>query len=252
MSSQIGNPFRFSTIAHRNHEYLSPLSDDKALQLIGSLCEGLDHHDIVLDAGCGKAAFLRKVLELSPARGIGVDINASFLRSARDEWRGAAERLQLIESTVLEHARPQDAYAAVLCVGSVHAFGSFDQCLKTCFEWLEPGGRLLVADGYWKQPPSSDYLAAIDGTQDEFGTHAQNAGRARTCGYVVLRTATSSDDEWDEYEGKYCNAMMRYLGKHPDDPDAEAFSARMQNWHMAYLKWGRSTLGFGYYLLMKP
>ncbi|HEY1997049.1 class I SAM-dependent methyltransferase [Paraburkholderia sp.] len=252
MSSQIDNRFRFSTIAHRDHEYLSPLSSDKALQLIRSLCDGLNNDDIVLDAGCGKAALLRKALELSPCSGVGVDINASFLLGAREEWRGDPGRLRLVESAVLEHPRPHEAYAAVLCVGSVHAFGSFDQCLQICFEWLKPGGRLLIADGYWKQPPRADYLAAIDGTHDEFGTHAQNAERARACGYVVLRTATSSDDEWDEYEGKYSNAMMRYLGDHPDDPEAAAFSARMQNWHMAYLKWGRSTLGFGYYLLMKP
>jgi hypothetical protein len=132
----------------------------------------------------------------------------------------------------------------------VHAFGSFDECLRTSFEWLKPGGRLLIADGYWKQPPSAGYLAALNGTLDEFSTHAENAQRAQACGYVVLRTTTSNDDEWDEYEGKYCNAMMRHLADHPDDPEAEAFSARMQSWHMAYLKWGRATLGFGYYLLM--
>jgi SAM-dependent methyltransferase len=212
----------------------------------------LTEHDAVLDAGCGKAALLRALLHLAPARGIGVDINADFLDSARFEWHGAASRLRLLNCPVLDHPRREQSYAAVLCVGSVHAFGSFEQCLRTSFEWLKPRGRLLVADGYWKQAPSSDYLAAINGTPDEFSTHAQNAARAQACGYVVLRTATSSDDEWDEYEGKYCNAMMRYLAAHPGDPEAQAFTARMQNWHMAYLKWGRSTLGFGYYLLMKP
>jgi SAM-dependent methyltransferase len=252
MSGTSSNPFRFSTIAHGDHHYLSPLSPSKAQQLLGSLGDGLTAHDVVLDAGCGKAALLRELLELCPARGVGVDINAAFLDHARLEWPGPVHRLQLLDCPLLEHSREAEAYAAVLCVGSVHAFGSFDACLRTCFEWLKPGGRLLVADGYWKQPPSSGYLAALNGTFDEFSTHADNAQRAQACGYVVLRTATSNDDEWDEYEGKYCNAMMRYLAAHPEDPEAEAFSARMQNWHMAYLKWGRATLGFGYYLLMKP
>jgi len=252
MSSTSSNPFRFSTIAHRDHHYLSPLSPSKARQLLGGLCHGLTAHDVVLDAGCGKAALLRELLELCPARGLGVDIKAAFLDHARLEWPGPANRLQLLDCPLLEHPRGVEAYAAVLCIGSVHAFGSFDECLRACFEWLKPGGRLLVADGYWKQQPSTGYLAAINGTLDEFSTHAENAQRAQACGYVVLRTATSNDDEWDEYEGKYCNAMMQHLAEHPDDPEAEAFSVRMQNWHMAYLKWGRATLGFGYYLLMKP
>lgn len=113
-------------------------------------------------------------------------------------------------------------------------------------------GRLLVAEGYWKQPPSQSYLDVLSGTADEFVSHAENAGRASASGYNLLRTATSSDDEWDEYEGKYCNAMMQYLAANPADPDAREFSARMQNWHEAYLKWGRTTLGFGYYLLSRP
>lgn len=46
--------------------------------------------------------------------------------------------------------------------------------------------------------------------------------------------------------------MMQYLAANPADPDAREFSARMQNWHEAYLKWGRTTLGFGYYLLSRP
>jgi SAM-dependent methyltransferase len=252
MAGTYSDPFRFSTIAHRDHHYLSPLSPSKAQQLLSSLGDGLASHDVVLDAGCGKAALLRELLDLCPARGVGVDINPAFLDHARLEWAGPADRLQLLNCPLLKHSRAAKAYTAVLCVGSVHAFGSFGECMRTCFEWLKPGGRLLVADGYWKQPPSTGYLEALDGTLDEFSTHADNAQRAQACGYVVLRTTTSNDDEWDEYEGKYCNAMMRYLADHPDDPEGEAFSVRMQNWHLAYLKWGRATLGFGYYLLMKP
>jgi hypothetical protein len=62
---------------------------------------------------------------------------------------------------------------------------------------------------------------------------------------------SSSGDEWDEYEGRYCDAMMRYLATHPDDPDSAKFLKRMQDWHSSYLQWGRATLGFGYYLLVR-
>ena len=35
--------------------------------------------------------------------------------------------------------------------------------------------------------------------------------------------------------------------------DLEArLTADAQRWHDAYLRWGRQTLGFGYYLLRRP
>lgn len=247
--------FRFSTIAHRNHRYLSPLSRHKADGLVRSLVSNLSVDDVVLDAGCGKAALLLDVLRLSPVRGVGVDINQRFLDEARTQFLQecpAQSRLSLINARLLDHPRPDGGYAAILCIGSTHAFGSFEECLHVSSGWLKPNGLLLVAEGFWKQPPSQSYLDVLGGTADEFVSHAQNAVRASASGFNVLRTATSSDDEWDEYEGKYCDAMMQYLAAHPDDPDAKAFSERMQAWHSAYLNWGRTTLGFGYYLLSKP
>jgi SAM-dependent methyltransferase len=254
MSSTSHNSFRFSTIAHHNHRYLSPLSRSKACELVRSLSCTLSANDFVLDAGCGKASLLRDVLCMSPARGVGVDINQHFLDEARASFQQefpADFRLSLINAPLLEHPRPQEGYSAILCVGSTHAFGSFEECLRISREWLKPNGLLLVAEGYWKQSPPREYLDLLGGAADEFTTHAGNAQLARALGYNLVRTATSSDDEWDEYEGKYCDAMMQYLVANPDDPDAVAFSKRMQDWHSGYLQWGRATLGFGYYLLAR-
>ena len=135
------DPLRFSTIAHSNHRYLSPLSQNKAHELLRSFVANFSADDIVLDAGCGKAALLRDVLHLSPARGVGVDINQSFLDEARAAFQQDSpndSRLSLINAPLLEHTRPEDGYAAILCVGSTHAFGSFEECLRVAFDWLKP------------------------------------------------------------------------------------------------------------------
>src|SRR5438093_9965905 len=135
--------------------------------------------------------------------------------------------------------------------------------------WVEPGRRfagrrIRVGVGSaraWerrfvrrrlKRPPEPEYLEALGATEDEMTTHAGNAARAREAGFRVLSTATSNDDEWDEYEGRYCAAIERYVEVHPDDPDADAMAARICGWHEAYLRWGRDTLGFGFYVLLKP
>jgi hypothetical protein len=46
--------------------------------------------------------------------------------------------------------------------------------------------------------------------------------------------------------------MERYLDANPDDPDSGAMALRIRAWHDAYLRWGRDTLGFGFYVLLKP
>jgi SAM-dependent methyltransferase len=143
-------------------------------------------------------------------------------------------------------------HAAVICMGSSQAVGSFADALAWAFRALRPGGVALFGDGYWKHPPPADYLDVLGATADEMGSHADNAARAREVGFRVLRTMTCNDDEWDEYEGLYCNAVERYVEANPDDPDASAMAQRIRRWHDAYLRWGRDTLGFGFYFLLKP
>lgn len=106
------DPFRFSTIAHSDHRYLSPLSRRKARELVRSLIANFSAEDVVLDAGCGKAALLRDVLRISPARGVGVDINQSFLDEAQAAFNQDFPndaRLSLVNAPLLEHTRrPED------------------------------------------------------------------------------------------------------------------------------------------------
>ncbi len=145
-----------------------------------------------------------------------------------------------------------ERFDAVICMGSSQAVGTFADALSWAWRALRPGGTALFADGYWKQPPTQDYLDVLGATADEMQSHAGNAALARDAGFRVLATATASDDEWDEYEGLYCNAVERYVDAHPEDPDIEAMDGRIRPWHDAYLRWGRDTLGFGFYLLLKP
>ena len=88
--------------------------------------------------------------------------------------------------------------------------------------------------------------------EEELSDHAGNAERAVRAGFQVLYTTTANADEWDEYEGLYCRAKLRWAAANPRDPDAATIAADAQRWHDAYLRWGRQTLGFGYYLLRRP
>jgi SAM-dependent methyltransferase len=244
---------KFSTIAHANHRYYGPMSPARASALVKLF--DLAANDDVLDIGCGRAQLLMELLAAHPARGVGVDRNAAFIARGNATARelNLADRLTLIAKPLTEAIAEDRRFAAVLCLGSSQAIGTLAEAMAWAFRALRPGGVALFADGFWRAKPASEYLDALGGaTEDEMQTHAGNADLARAAGFRVLYTMAASDDEWDEYEGLYCSSVERYVDAHPEDPDSVAMGERVGRWHEAYLRYGRATLGYGYYLLLKP
>ena len=240
---------RVTTIAHADHLFLSPLSLSKADWLIDLL--DLPSGASVLDVGCGKAAFLRRVLERYPtAAGIGIDINAGFLATAAAEaiGEGVARRLTLQQRPAAEYLETSPRFDALLCSGASHALGGFDGVTAAASRILNRAGVLLLGEGFWRQLPAPDYLSVLGATIEEMTDHAGNVARLRRAGFDVLAAAAASADEWDVYEGLYCRAQIRWARAHPEDPFASEMLVKASRWHDAYLRWGRDTLGFGWYL----
>jgi cyclopropane fatty-acyl-phospholipid synthase-like methyltransferase len=246
------DPHKFTTIAHSTHRYYSPLSPSRVDALIAALAVPATAQ--VLDVGCGRGGFLLDLLAASGARGLGVDSNATFIAAAQAaaRERGLDARATFVAQPLRDAVGADARFDAIVCMGSSQAVGTLAEAMAWGHRALVPGGVALFADGYWKRPPDPAYLAHLGATADELATHAGNAEVARAAGFRVLSTATANDDEWDEYEGRYCAAMERWLDAHPDDPDAAAMGARIRGWHDGYLRWGRATLGFGFYVLLKP
>ncbi|MDI1480853.1 methyltransferase domain-containing protein [Polyangium sp. y55x31] len=253
MTAPAPDRLKFTTIAHATHRYLSPLSPEKATRLLDGLA--LRESAEVLDIGCGRAGFLLDLVERSPVSGLGVDLNAAFIASARAEAtrRGVEARVRLVDRPLVEVVGEAARFDAIVCMGSSQAIGTFAEALRWAHAHLVPGGVALFADGFWRRRPDPGYLEALGGaTEDEMNTHAGNTRVAREAGFCVLSTACASDDEWDAYEGRYCAAIERYVDANPADPDVPAMAARIRAWHDAYVTWGRDTLGYGFYTLLKP
>lgn len=237
-----------SAIGHSDCAFFCPLSGARADDLIGRL--QIPSGGLALDIGCGRAGLLRRLLTLrSDLRGVGVDIDAVALAQARAlaDADGIGNRLELRTEDAAAAGPGTDRLDAVMCVGASHAVGGFAALAALAARRLAPGGVLLVGEGFWRRAPDPAYLAALGAQPDELVTHAANAERLAEAGLTLLFTEASSEAEWDDYEGRYLAAKVRWARANPGDPDAPAILASAQDWHAAYLRWGRETLGFGWY-----
>ncbi len=246
------NHARFSTIAHRSHTFCSPMSDARAQRLIELLT--LSKKSTMVDVGCGKAAFLLQAMAETGAHGTGIDPNEAFLTSAETHAQQLQlqDRLELRRANAAETDLPPASFDVAICIGSSHAFGTYRDALAALARLTRPGGHILIADPYWRKEPDDAYLSFLGAQRSSHMTHAENEAAGSAEGLVPLYSCVSSADEWDHYEGLFCRSVELFVHEQPSNPDANAFRARIRAWREAYRTWGRETLGFGFYLFLKP
>lgn len=233
----------------------NPISSEKADRLISYL--KLPAGACALDAGCGRGEFLIRVIEATGARGIGVDLAPECISAARKnaEGRVSDELLQFREGDLRQEPLEPDSVDLAICIGSTHVFGAGDlaypNTIQTLHRVVRPGGLILVGEGYWKRPPAPEYLQLIGEPVGIYRTHAENVSFAEHHGLVPLHANVSNDDEWDDFEWSHRASVERQALLQPDDPATRERMRRSREWRNAYLKWGRSTMGFGFYLFMR-
>jgi cyclopropane fatty-acyl-phospholipid synthase-like methyltransferase len=214
----------------------APLSDERASALLERLVVAPGGH--VLDLGCGRAELLLRLVAAHPGTtATGVDVD----RAALDRARARAAALRLLDRVDLVEADVTgfgDRGDVVLSVGSAHAWGGAEPALAALAGHLQPGGLLLLGDGFWAAEPGEeargifgDLPAGLDGL-------VETAARA---GFRVVDAAESSQAEWDAFESGWREGLLR-SGR----PDAVALAhERQHEYERAY----RGVLGFGWLVL---
>lgn len=246
------NQQRFSAIAHGDMPIWNPLGmrqlDDAIEQL------ALPTKATILDVGCGRAHLLFRLVETFDARGIGVDSSELAIDAAREALaQSSCSNLVDLRCEAF-HADSFEAAALdlVVCIGATHAFGDYRTTLHEALRLLTHTGQLLVAEGFWEQDPDPEYVEFLGGKKEDLLDHTGNEALGRELGYDLLWSQVTSRDDWHAYETTYAKNIERHVASHPDDPEADAMLAKIRRWHNGYLRWGRTTLGFGLYLFRMP
>jgi SAM-dependent methyltransferase len=223
-----------SRIAHGDLRLWNPL-DDRALDEAVGLLD-LPPGGSVLDVGSGRGEVLRRVSERWDVRGVGYDSDPA-----------------LVEGTSLElrDSPPPGPFELVLCIASSHALGGFPDALDALAGLVEPGGQVLLGEGYWQRAPSAEYLHALGGASaDELPDYTGLMGAAERAGLTPLWSSVASEADWDRYEWLLILNAERWAAAHPHDPGAEVLLERARHARARMtMPGGRETLGFALVLL---
>jgi hypothetical protein len=111
---------------------------------------------------------------------------------------------------------------------------------------------VLIGESYWKQEPSPEYLKLLGEPVGIYRNHAENIFFAEQRGLVSLYATVGSDEEWDDFEWRHHIRIRCEAETNPNDLTLTAKLNRAIVWRDGYLRWGRSTMGFGLYLFRVP
>ena len=217
---------RASAIAHTGIAIGNPVPSAVLDRFVGECALGKG--DRALDIGCGRGELLLRAVEHSGCSAVGIDRSPRQIAIARSEAARRVPGADIVFHEADAGAVGLDlhAYRLVACVGSAHAFGGLSPTLANVTTFLERGGRLLVGDGYWTEPPSAEYLAAWGATADELpdlaGFHHWFEQHQLTISDEYLVTVA----DWDAYEEPWLANIEGHAQGNPDDPD----SAGMLEW----------------------
>lgn len=197
-----------------------------------------------------------RAVEATGAKGVGVDVDPTLITEAKL----AAQKTALSEAITFRSADlrtekfESETYDVAICLGATHAFGEAENALPETVinlsRIVRPGGHILVGEAYWKQDPEPQYLDLIGEPTGIYRSHSETVADLRALGFAPIYAGTANLDEWDDFEwGHMRRAEIRALEQPGNSSNTEHLKAR-RGWMDGYLNWGRSTMGFGFYLLL--
>jgi hypothetical protein len=146
----------------------------------------------------------------------------------------------------------------VLCVGASHALteveppGHIAAALPELRRLVNPGGRVLLGEGFWHRTPTEAELAGMwpGTTAGEFGDLASLVDLAVSADFRPAWIETATVAEWEDFESGYQYDEEEWLAAHGDHPRAAELRERVDQHRSFWLRGYYGLLGLAYLTLV--
>ncbi len=234
-----------------------PLSEARAARLVARLTGNSPR--TVLDIGCGWGELMLRILAAAPdATGLGLDTDEGDLARGRDNARarGLAGRVTFARGSAVGTRR--GPAGLVLCLGASHALTEVQPPGRTAAALAElrllvnPGGRVLLGEGFWHRTPTGAELAGMwpGTTAGEFGDLASLVDLAVGAGFRPAWIETATLEEWEDFESGYRCDAEEWLAAHGDHPKATGIREQVDRHRSFWLRGYYGLLGQAYLTLV--
>ena len=219
------NRFEFFATIERYHTFRNPTSEEK-LDLAASYC-GIRDGMRILDVGCGKGWFTRRLAKRLDIRVTGLEIIPAFAAEARSlaAAEGLSERIQIVEGPALEFLAEPGSFDVVMCIGAAFALDGFEPALDWMTRAAKPGGIVAIGEVFARELPYPPEVpragrAALDYPERSLWATVEIM---RAHGLPLRGMIEASNDDWDRYHSLHWQAAMDWALENPKDPDAAKF-----------------------------
>lgn len=184
---------------------------------------------------------LVRVLESHPsATALGIDSDETWVEAARTTaaHRGVASKSEFRCASADEVQPSSSRFDVAINIAASHAHGGYAGALHALSRFVPSGGTVLFGEGFWRKPPSPEFLEALGGASpDELTGLDDLFAQARTVGLVLERWWVASPESWEQYE----MGLARNADALPG-PDASRYAEAIRR--RRALPDGCDTLGF--------
>lgn len=239
---------RHHEIAETNHRILNPFTEDK-LRLLGEVA-GVARGTRVLDLACGKGEMLCRWAEWFGSVGVGVDLSPVFLGAAvaRAAELGVGDKLTFLQGDAGTYEPDPGAFDIAACIGATWIGGGLAGTVELLRPAIGRGGRILIGEPYWTEPPPDEAVSAHGFAPDEFVSLDGTLDRFEAADLELVEMVLADGNSWDRYEAAQWRTIAAWLEANPADPDHDAMRAFLDTGRRYHLRWGRRYLGWGVFV----
>jgi SAM-dependent methyltransferase len=225
---------------------MNPTTPEKVLA--AGRAAGLREGSRVVETGCGNGTILALWGREYGISGLGIEARADACTRAEETFRaaGLSDRISVRCMDALGYV-PDEPFDCAASIGASHIHGGFAATLDALLGLVHDGGTIVIGDRCWRS----------DRTPPEFArewpdvlTGYEILGLAREAGLDVAAVVRSSSDDWDRYESGIWQAVLSWLGEHPDHPDRDFMTDYLHRIQDEYFGYGREYMDWALYVLV--